>query len=81
MASTAGPSPYTLFSFALRESDWELADLIAGYLLSDRGGRIRLEAELAKRRHKPGSPESLESLHLLAELSRALELEPLERCS
>ena len=80
MAPASGPSPFTLFSFALRESDWELADLIARYLGADRGGRIRLEAALARRGQRPGSPDSLETLRRWAELSRSLELEPLEPC-
>jgi len=74
MVKTTEHDPFALFSFALRESDWELADLIACFLLYDRAARLRVYREILDAAERPGAPESLERLHRLATLSRNLDL-------
>ena len=64
--------PLALFSFALRESDWVLADLIACLLVLDEPGRERVRRELAAASQRPGAPDSLAKLHRWAELSRGM---------
>jgi hypothetical protein len=65
--------PLALFSFALRESDWVLADLIACLLVLDEQSRERLRGELAAASRRPGAPDSLARLSRWAQLSRGLE--------
>lgn len=65
--------PFSLFSFAMRESDWVLADLIACYLVSDETSHVRLAHEIKRNSNRPGAPGSLSSLHRWARLSRGLE--------
>lgn len=64
--------PLALFSFALRESDWVLADLIACLLVLDEPSRERVRRELAAASRRPGTPDSLAKLRRWAELSRGL---------
>jgi hypothetical protein len=64
--------PLALFSFALRESDWVLADLIACLLVLDEPSRRRVQRELAAASRRPGGPDSLTKLHRWAELSRGM---------
>ena len=73
MAKAQEHDPLALFSFARRESDWVLADLVACLLVLDERGRRRIHDELRKASARPGSPDSLERLHRWAELSRGLE--------
>ena len=66
MAPASGPSPFTLFSFALRESDWELAELIARYLGADSRWPDPARSGAGPPADKvPGSPDSLETLAAL----------------
>jgi len=74
MVKTTEHDPFVLFSFALRESDWELADLIACFLLYGRPARLRVQREILDAAERPGGPESLGMLHRLATLSRNLDL-------
>jgi hypothetical protein len=71
-----GPTAYALFEFALREADWELADLIAERVAQSNAGRFRLELALTKHRGQAGVPRDLEALRQLAQVSRSLNLEP-----
>lgn len=73
MARAREHDPLALFSFALRESDWILADLIACLLVLDEEGRRRVHAELARASEGAGAPDSLARLHRWAELSRSLD--------
>ena len=73
MAKAREHDPLALLRFAIRESDWILADLIACLLVLDEGSRERLCAELAEASRRPGAPDSLERLHRLASLSRSLD--------
>jgi hypothetical protein len=73
MAKAREHDPLALFSFALRESDWVLADLVACLLVLDEPGRGRVHDELKRASKRPGSPDSLERLHHWAELSRGLD--------
>lgn len=67
--------PLALLRFALNESDWVLADLIACLLVLDEPSRERVRRELAASAGRPGAPGSLERLHRWANLSRSLERE------
>lgn len=64
--------PVLLFRFALRESDWVLADLLARSMRRDERTTNALARELA--RHSAGSdvPTSFASLRMLARLTREL---------
>ncbi len=74
MVKTTEHDPFALFSFALRESDWELADLVACFLLYDRRAPLRVHREILDGAERLGAPESLAMLHRLALISRNLEL-------
>ena len=67
--------PFSVFEFALRESDWVLADLLASRLGAGTIARMRLEHELEATAGRPGRPQSLPELRSLAELTRSLDLE------
>lgn len=67
--------PFRLFGFALRESDWVLADLLAGRLEGSDPARRRLEHELGANTSARGGPESLPELRRIAMLTRRLALE------
>ena len=67
--------PFSAFEFALRESDWVLADLLASRLAGSDPSRLRLEHELDVGRGLPGRPRSLDELRCLATLTRSLNLD------
>ena len=75
MASALRHDPFTLFGFALRESDWVLADLLAARLGAGELSRLRLEHELEAGYGRQGQPRSLDELRRLARLTRHLELD------
>ena len=75
MVKTTNHDPFALFGFALRESDWVLAELVACLLLVDEGGLERIHDEIHRRSARPGAPDSLASLERLAELTRELGLD------
>ena len=64
--------PVTLFSFALRQRDWVLADLIARSLRREPGTMKRLEAMTAEASAGGPSPASLRQLRGWAAITRAL---------
>jgi hypothetical protein len=64
--------PVAMFAFALRESDWVLADLIASSLAGRPATRSLLQAAAARAARARASPASLSELSGWAELSRAL---------
>ncbi len=71
MTGSATRDPVALFAFALRESDWVLADLIASSLADRpavRGRLLRAVREQAGR----AAPSSLAELSGWAQLSRRL---------
>ena len=72
MVSALQHDPFTLFGFALRESDWILADLLASRLDGNELSRLRLEHELEAGYGRPGRPRSLHELRRLARLTRVL---------
>lgn len=74
MVSAIRHDPFALFGFALRESDWVLADLLAQRLAGRNGSVARVVRELESRAGRPGQPGSLPELHRLAQLTRKLEL-------
>ena len=67
--------PFSVFEFALRESDWVLADLLASRLGGSELSRLRLEHELEAGYGLPGRPRSLDELRRLATLTRSLDLD------
>lgn len=75
MVNAIQHDPVSLFDFALRESDWVLADLLAGHLAESRTARRRLERRLQSQSGRPGRPMSLPELERLANLTRWLERE------
>ena len=75
MVRTAKHDPLALFSFALRESDWVLADFVACMLVADEHGHERILDEIRRRSERPGAPDSLDTLRRWAELTRELELD------
>ena len=75
MVRTAKHDPLALFSFALRESDWVLADFVACLLVADEGAHERILDEIRGRSERPGSPDSLATLRRWAELTRELGLD------
>ena len=75
MVSALQHDPFTLFGFALRESDWILADLLASRLDESEPSRLRLEHELEAGYGRPGRPRSLHELRRLARLTRVLGLD------
>ncbi len=74
MVKTTEHDPYALLGFALRESDWELAEMVACFLLYDKPSRLRVHDEILSEAWRPGAPESLTMLHRFAKLSRNLDL-------
>lgn len=75
MVRTARHDPFALFSFALRESDWVLADFVACLLVADEQGHERILDEIRHRSERPGAPDSLATLRRWAELTRELGLD------
>lgn len=75
MVGTTEHDPFALFRFALRESDWELADLLASALINHRPSRLRLHREVRAGAGRPGAPGSLTTLRCFATLSRRLDLD------
>lgn len=75
MVSAIKHDPFTLFGFALRESDWVLAELLACRLGNGEAARRRLEGELEASSARPGKPDSLAELRRLAALTRSLNLD------
>jgi hypothetical protein len=67
--------PFSIFEFALRESDWVLADVLASRLGGSEPSRLRLEHELEAGYGLPGRPRSLGELRRLATLTRRLDLD------
>jgi hypothetical protein len=76
MVSAFRHDAFNLFGFALSESDWVLADLLASRLGATELSRLRLEHELEAGYGRPGRPRSLDELRRLARLTRDLELDP-----
>lgn len=76
MVRTTEHDPFALLRFALREADWELADLVACFLVADRPSRIRASREILAGADRPGAPDSLATLHRWATMSRDLDLDP-----
>jgi hypothetical protein len=75
LVSTVKNDPFALFGFALRESDWVLADLLASRLADSDLAKLRLEQELDAAALRANSPENLRQLRGLAKLTRDLDLE------
>ncbi len=61
-------SPFILFRFAVRESDWALAALLAQALAGSSKSRRRLELELRRAGAPRGEAPSLLGLRVLARL-------------
>ena len=68
-------NPLTLFSFALREQDWVLADLLVGAITNECPAKEEL-ARTLRTVQRPGTPRTLDRLHRWAKLTRNLELDP-----
>ncbi len=64
--------PVALFAFALRESDWVLADLIATSLARRPAARKRLLLAVREQAGSGAGPASLGELGAWAQLSRRL---------
>jgi hypothetical protein len=71
MTRSAPRDPVALFAFALRESDWVLADLIATSLAHRPAVRERLLRAIREQAGRAG-PASLVELRGWAQLSRRL---------
>ena len=71
MTGSAHRDPVALFAFALRESDWVLADLIAASLAHRPAARRRLLRAVREQAGRAG-PSSLAELSGWAQLSRRL---------
>jgi hypothetical protein len=74
MATTTQHDLYALFAFCLSEGDWPLADLLASTLFERHRSTARLDAELARRARRPGSPATLALLRRWALMSSDLGL-------
>lgn len=72
MTRSTPRDPVALFAFALRESDWVLADLIATSLAHRPAARERLLLAVRKQAGTHAGPSSLAELSGWAELSRRL---------
>ena len=75
MVNAVEHDPFSLFDYAIRESDWILADLLAERLGASEAARMRLRQELEASSGRLGRPGSLPDLHRLARLTRSLNLE------
>ena len=75
MAAAIRNDPFALFGFALGESDWVLAELLAARLGGSEPSRLRLEHELEAGYGRPGRPRSLAELQRLARLTRHPDLD------
>ncbi len=71
MTRSAHRDPVALFAFALRESDWVLADLIATSLAHRPAARRRLLLAIREQAGRAG-PSSLTELSGWAQLARRL---------
>ncbi len=72
MSRSAPHDPVALFAFALRESDWVLADLIAASIADRPAARDRLLLAVRAGAGARASPSSLAELSSWARLSRRL---------
>lgn len=72
MGRSRADDPLTLFSLALAERDWVLADLVAATRWRN-GPRREAYERLLQRASAPGAPRNLERLHRWAQLVRSLE--------
>ncbi len=63
---------YALFAFALRENDWELANLLASVLLDHEAIERRLQGELATASKGAGAPQDLKTLRHWATIARSI---------
>jgi hypothetical protein len=81
MARRLPHDPVALFAFALRESDWVLADLIATSLVHRPALRRRLTLAAREGAGARASPSSLAELRGWARMSRRLGIGDGDDCS